>query len=205
MNIYTKLYNEGYTWVWSKQKVYTKPIVCCKAEKKDFCSLPRQKECLQVCLYMYCSLQLLHARFPVLRFAVIPKIFEYTYRILLSFTSTNTLGQIAISLGRFRKVIQELYGANKALSLKIDWLSGKSGRSPGWISGHMLDLFLCWSVFLCLLCSEDPIPSWKAGGLVGADLWRTPICGSGLLQWCLERGWNACPILQLQFMGQGIA
>lgn len=79
----------------------------------------------------------------MLRSAVIPKIFEYTYRILLSFTSTNTLGQIAISLGRFRKVIQELYGANKALSLKIDWLSGKSGRSPGWISGHMLDLFLC--------------------------------------------------------------
>lgn len=79
--------------VWQKRKIF---VLC------------QDKECLQVCLCMYCSLQLLHASFPVLRFAVIPHIFEYIYAILPSFTSANTLGQIAISLGRFSKVIQEL-------------------------------------------------------------------------------------------------
>lgn len=79
--------------VWQKRKIF---VLC------------QEKECLQVCLCMYYSLQLLHARFPGLRFAVILQIFEYIYAILPSFTSTNTLGQIAIPLGRFSKVIQEL-------------------------------------------------------------------------------------------------
>lgn len=62
---------------------------------------------------MHCSLQLLHASFPVFQSAVIPLTFEYTCVIEsenkgLSFTSLNTLGQSAVSLERLGKVIQEL-------------------------------------------------------------------------------------------------
>lgn len=62
---------------------------------------------------MYCSLQLLRVSVPVFQSAVIPLTFEYTCVIKseskdLSFTSLNTLGQIAVSLERLGKVIQEL-------------------------------------------------------------------------------------------------
>lgn len=62
---------------------------------------------------MYCSLQLLRLSFPVFQPAVVPLTFEYTCVIKpedkgLSFTSLNTFGQIAVSLERPSKVIQEL-------------------------------------------------------------------------------------------------
>lgn len=62
---------------------------------------------------MYFSLQLLRISFPVFQSAGVPLTFEYTCVIVseskgLSFTSLNTLGQIAVSLERLSKVIQEL-------------------------------------------------------------------------------------------------